>query len=383
MEKEKKPIRTSIGGQALIEGVMMRSPEKTAVTVRLPNKSLETKMFDAEPLKNKYKILGWPLIRGVAGFIDSMKLGYSTLMYSAEKAATGEDEEDPSKFDLWLQKTFGDSITKIVGVVGMVLGLLLAIVLFFWLPTTLFNLVQPALHLGDVWRAVAEGVFRMGIFIAYIILCARMKEMRRVFMYHGAEHKTIACFESGDELTVENVRKHTRFHPRCGTSFMILMLLIGVLFGMLIPQTGAVVRTIVKLLCLPLIMGFGYELLKLCGKYDNIATRIIAKPGIWMQHLTTKEPDDDQIEVAVCAFVAAAPKNELTEEMQMIALYLKTKNDVIELVADTEEASESEQPEQPETLPEETPEEEASSEENAEPEANPATETPESEEKDV
>lgn len=353
MEKEQKIIRTSIGGQALIEGVMMRSPEKTAVTVRLPNKSLETKMFDDEPLKNKYKILGWPLIRGVAGFIDSMKLGFSTLMYSAEKAGGEDEEEEPSKFDQWMQKVFGDSMMKIVGVLGMVLGLLLAVVLFFWLPTTLFNLVQPALHLGDVWRAVAEGVFRMGIFIVYIALCARLSDMRRVFMYHGAEHKTIACFESGEELTVENVRKHTRFHPRCGTSFMILMLLIGVIVGMLIPQTGAITRTIVKILCLPLIMAFGYELLRLCGKYDNIFTRIIAKPGIWMQHLTTKEPDDEQIEVAVCAFVAAAPQAELTEEMKMIALYLKTKNDVFEPVENKEEASESgetSQPESPEAI---------------------------------
>ncbi len=329
MNKEKKPLRTSIGGQALIEGVMMRSPEKTAVTVRLPNKSLETKLFDDQPLKKKYKILGWPLIRGIAGFIDSMKLGYSTLMYSAEKAGLEDEDEEPSKLDLWLQKTFGDAIMKVVGTLGMVLGLALAIVLFFWLPTFLFNLVQPSLHIDDVWRAVCEGVFRMGIFILYIALCARLPEMRRVFMYHGAEHKTIACYEAGDELTVENVRMHTRFHPRCGTSFMVLMMLIGVVVGMLIPQTGAFSRTIIKILCLPAIMAVGFELLKLCGKYDNLFTRIIAKPGIWMQRLTTKEPDDEQIEVAVCAFVAAAPEAELTEEMKTIALAIKAKNAVM------------------------------------------------------
>ena len=341
--KETKGIRTSIGGQALIEGIMMKSPEKTAVTVRLPDKSLETKMFEDKPLKSKYKILGWPLLRGIAGFIDSMKLGFSTLMYSAEKAGIEEDGE-PGKIDQWLQKHFGDNLVKFVGTLGMVLGLGLSILLFFWLPTFLFNTIQQhVISVPDIWRAIFEGVLRMSIFVGYIALCARMPEMRRVFMYHGAEHKTIACFESGEELTVENVRKHTRFHPRCGTSFMILMMLIGVIVGMLIPQTGAFSRTLMKLLCLPLIMGFGYELLKICGKYDNLLIRIIAAPGLWMQRITTKEPEDDQLEVAICAFVAAAPANELTEEMKAVALYIKAKNEVILPAEETETPTEGEE----------------------------------------
>jgi len=342
MTKETKGIRTSIGGQALIEGIMMKSPEKTAVTVRLPDKSLETKMFTEKPLKSRFKILGWPILRGIAGFIDSMKLGFSTLMYSAEKA--GIEEEEPGKVDKWLQKTFGDNLVKIVGTLGMVLGLGLAILLFFWLPTFLFNTIQQyVFSVPDIWRGVFEGVLRMAVFVGYIALCARMSEMRRVFMFHGAEHKTIACFESGEELTVENVQKHSRFHPRCGTSFMILMMLIGMIVGMLIPQTGAISRTIMKILCLPLIMGVGYELLKLCGKYDNLLIRIIAAPGLWMQRLTTKEPEDDQIEVAIVAFVAAAPAAELTEEMKAIALCLKAKNEVILPVEETESSAEGEE----------------------------------------
>ncbi len=310
MAREKTKTITSIGGQALIEGIMMRGPKQTAVSVRMPDQTVSTEYMETQQLKDKHKWLGWPFIRGVVTFVESLSVGYKALSLSADKS--GEDgEEELSKFDQWLQKTFGDNLMNAVMTVSSILGILLAIGLFFFLPTWIFNLFRD--HVAgrgiEPWRSVLEGVMRILIFIGYIFLCSLMPDVRRVFQYHGAEHKTIFCYENQEELTVENVRRHSRFHPRCGTSFMVIMLLLGIIIGFFIPFGNPFVRTFVKLLCIPVIVGIGYELIRICGRHDNLATRIISAPGMWMQRLSTKEPADDMIEVAIASINAVIPEN--------------------------------------------------------------------------
>ncbi len=311
MAREETKTITSIGGQALIEGIMMRGPRKTSVAVRLPDGSISNEYMDAHYIREKYKIFRLPLLRGVAGLIDSMSIGYKALMYSAEKAGMEEEEGEPGKFEQWVDRVFGDKFMSALMVLATVVGVAVAILLFFVLPTWICNLLSvPLPAVGSGWlRSIIEGIMRIGIFLAYIVLCSQMKDMRRVFEYHGAEHKTIFCYENEEELTVENVRKHSRFHPRCGTSFMILMLLVGIIIGFFIPFTNPFLRTAVKILCLPIAVAVGFELIKLCGKYDNIVTRAIAAPGLWMQRITTKEPEDGMIEVAIEALKAVIPEN--------------------------------------------------------------------------
>lgn len=310
MAREKTRMITSIGGQALIEGIMMRGPKKTAVSVRLPDHTISTKEVAVSGLRGKYKILKLPILRGVAGFIEALSVGYKALSYSADQAGLEEDEE-PSKFDRFMERVFGDRLMNAVMAISGVLGVAIAVVLFFWLPTWLFNAGQSRLFGAGIapWRSVVEGIMRILIFIGYIAFCASLPDIRRVFQYHGAEHKTIFCYENEEELTVENVRRHKRFHPRCGTSFMVIMLLLGIIVGFFIPFTNPFVRTAAKILCVPLIVGVGYELIRICGKYDNVFTRILSAPGMWVQHITTKEPDDSMIEVAIAAMKEVIPEN--------------------------------------------------------------------------
>ncbi|HBC27639.1 MAG TPA: DUF1385 domain-containing protein, partial [Ruminococcaceae bacterium] len=238
MAREKTRMITSIGGQALIEGIMMRGPKKTAVSVRLPDHTISTKEVAVSGLRGKYKILKLPILRGVAGFIEALSVGYKALSYSADQAGLEEDEE-PSKFDRFMERVFGDRLMNAVMAISGVLGVAIAVVLFFWLPTWLFNVGQSRLFGAGIapWRSVVEGIMRILIFIGYIAFCASLPDIRRVFQYHGAEHKTIFCYENEEELTVENVRRHKRFHPRCGTSFMVIMLLLGIIVGFFIPFT--------------------------------------------------------------------------------------------------------------------------------------------------
>ena len=310
---------TSIGGSALIEGIMMRGPKRTTVCVRTGENEIYSEDISITTIPQKCKLFKLPLLRGIAGMIDSMRLSYKSLMLSADKAIeAGEvEEEEPSKFEKWLDEKLGDKLVKILMVFASIIGVAIAVGLFFFLPSFLFDLsanVIPAFQGDDelavFWKSVFEGILKIVLFLAYIILCSQMSEMKRVFMYHGAEHKTIFCYENEEELTVENVKKQTRFHPRCGTSFMVLMLIVGILIGLFIPVAPfgiGFLRPVFKILLLPLTCGIGYELIKICGKHDNIVTRIIAAPGIWAQRITTKEPDDKMIEVAIEAIKAVIP----------------------------------------------------------------------------
>lgn len=312
---------TSIGGSALIEGIMMRGPQKVTVCVRTGENDIYSEDINITTLGSKYKIFKLPFIRGIAGLIDSMRLSYKSLMLSADKAIeAGEiEEEDPSKFEIWLDEHFGDSLVKLLMVLSSIIGVAFAVVVFMILPSLIFDLsakVIPAFQ-GDgevvvFWKSVFEGILKIVLFLSYIVVCSRMTEMKRVFMYHGAEHKTIFCYEDDEELTVENVRKQSRFHPRCGTSFIVLMLIVGIVIGLFIPVAPwgiKILRPIIKILLLPVSCGIGYELIKICGKYDNKLTRIIAAPGMWAQRITTKEPDDSMIEVAIEAIKAVIPED--------------------------------------------------------------------------
>lgn len=308
----KEKLVTSIGGQALIEGIMMRGPKKTAVAVRKEDGSVYIEDLQVTSLASKYKIFKLPLFRGVASFIDSLMIGQKAMAISAEQSVSIEEEEEPSKFSKFIEEHFGDKFLKIVMAVATIVGVGLGVLLFLFFPTWIFNVTLGQIPvLGDTsfYRSIFEGLLRIVIFFLYILLCSQMKEIKRVFKYHGAEHKTIFCYEYGDELTVENVKKYRRFHPRCGTSFIVIMVLLGIFIGFLIPFKQAGIRLFIKILCVPILVALGYELIRLCGKYDNKLTRAISKPGVWMQRITTKEPNDDMIEVAIQAIKEVIPEN--------------------------------------------------------------------------
>lgn len=314
-KKQQKRI-TSIGGSALIEGIMMRGPKRTTVACRVDKDTIYTEDINVKPLfKSKFWKL--PLIRGIAGMIDSMRLSYKALGLSADKAMEAGlvEEEEPSKFEKWLNDKFGDKLMNVIMVIATILGVALALGLFVFLPSLLFTwLVKPALTEWSesstrLLQSAFEGVLKIALFLGYMMLVSRMEDMKRVFKYHGAEHKTIFCYENDEELTVENVRKQSRFHPRCGTSFLVVTLLVGIFVGLFIPTFPniPVLRPVLRLLLLPVLVGLGYEFIKLCGKHDNKLTRILAAPGLWAQRITTKEPDDEMIECAIEAMKAVIP----------------------------------------------------------------------------
>ena len=373
MKEKKKEIRkTSIGGQALMEGIMMRGPEKSAMAVRRPNGEIFFEEHE-NPQKKRPKICRLPIIRGVFGFVDSMVMGYKYLMRSAEiaceevpekgeekpapaestpaaptekaavsgsvpaeapspepesaaKAEAATESESAAKAESAAgtepKSAFGKGAMTGMTLVATVLGVALAIGLFVWLPTFLYTQFAKILPAGAAenryLRSAFEGVLKIAVLVAYMALVSLMKDIRRTFMYHGAEHKTIFCYEHGLPLTVENVRGERRYHPRCGTSFLILMLLVSIVVGIFIPPTMnginptayTFIRTAIKILLIPLVMGIGYELLKFAGRHDNILTKIISAPGMWLQHLTVKEPTDDMIECAITAFKAVIPPDE-------------------------------------------------------------------------
>lgn len=319
MEKEKEMHKTSVGGQALIEGIMMKGPKGAAVAVRTPDGEIDVDFKEQTSITKKYKFLGIPIVRGVVTFIESMLFGYKCLMYSAEKSGMDDmesSEENMSKLDKWISEHWSEKAMAAITGVASVLGILLAFGLFIWLPTFVVNLIKEHATVDLTnYRALLEGVMRIIIFIIYMAGVSMMKDIKRVFMYHGAEHKTIFCYEKGLELTVENVRKMSRFHPRCGTSFMFVMIILSVLVSsavsIIAPQLRDVtaVWMVVKILILPFVMGLGYEFIKYAGRHDNFVVKFLSAPGLWMQRLTTKEPEDDMIEVAITAFNAVITDN--------------------------------------------------------------------------
>ena len=358
------PMRkTSIGGQALMEGIMMRGPQTTAMAVRNPRGEIVLEKFPTQT-KKRPAICRWPIIRGVIGFIDSMTLGYKCLMRSAEisgieeieaelarekaeKKAAKKAKKDAKKSNVSEEVTETPAETVEATEVTetpeateteapaekksspfmntvMVLSVLFAVVimvgLFILLPAWLYvQICKTNIPLfkeeNRYFRSVFEGVLRVVLLVGYMALMCLMKDIRRTFMFHGAEHKTIFCYEAGLELTVENIRAQKRFHPRCGTSFLILMMLVSILVGFFIPPSlPTVARVGVKLLLVPFIMGLGYELIKLCGRHDNVFTRIIALPGVWLQHITVFEPDDGMIECAIVAMKEVIPENPESDQ---------------------------------------------------------------------
>ena len=308
-------FKTMCGGQALIEGIMMRGPKKQAAVVRRPDGELEVREEELKFIKDRYPILGWPLIRGVVTFVDSMVNGVKALMWSAEFFPE-EDEtpEEPSKFEVWLEEKLGDEkFTSLIITLAVVMGIGLSIVLFFLLPTLLGGLVSLVTK-SMLIRNLAESLLKIVIFMAYLALCSRMKDIRRVFQYHGAEHKTIFCYEAGLPLTVENVRKQPRHHPRCGTSFLFVVIIVSILVSTVVfsiwPVYNALLRFLAHLVMLPAIVGISYEFNRWCGRNDNALTRVLTAPGLWMQNFTTFEPDDSMIEVGIKALELVLPEEK-------------------------------------------------------------------------
>lgn len=354
MKKEKNPVcrRTSVGGQAVIEGVMMKNGTEVSLAIRKADGTIEISKSEFHPAKEKHKWLNIPILRGIVGFVESMILSLKTMGTStdmlgldeleeqekkekeekkakkrAEKEArkqgktpeeilaeksTPVDENEPKKEE----KKSSGALSGAIMVISMVLGLALAVLLFIALPTFVTNLIDIPVKkyvnengMNQYLKAGIEGVIKILIFIIYIASVALMKDIKRTFAYHGAEHKSIACYEAGMELTPENARKCSRFHPRCGTSFLFVMILLGIIVGMFIPEFESMpwLRIALKLVTLPIIMGLGYEFIMLAGKHPNWLTRALSAPGLWMQRLTTKEPDDYQLAVAICALKSSMP----------------------------------------------------------------------------
>lgn len=317
-------FKTMIGGQALIEGIMMRGPEKDAIVVRTADGlNIETKPRKVRP---KNSPLNWPFIRGVVGFFDSQVTGVKSLMHSADLIPEENPDAEPSKFDRWLEEKLGnEKFQRVLIGSAVFMGLGLSIVLFFLLPMVLVGFVDRWIP-NTIVLHLLEGLVRILIFLGYMVLVSRMAEMKRVFAYHGAEHKTIRCYEAGLPLTIENVRNQTRLHPRCGTSFLLIVMVISILvfsvasYGLLalIPGLAALqgtflyrlVMIVFKLLMLPLVVAVTYEINRFVGRHDNWFTRILTAPGMWLQNLTTNEPDDSMIEVGIAAVQAVLPEEE-------------------------------------------------------------------------
>ena len=295
--------KTSIGGQALIEGIMMKGPHITATAVRRPDGEIAIR--EEATKKNKFSKI--PVVRGIFNFIESLVTGYDCLMYSANIAL--EDEMEKTKFEIWMEEKFGRKATDFLTMVAGVLGGMLAIVLFMVLPTVITGFVSGIVELG-AFKAVMEGLLKLIIFFIYLWGITYLDDVKRLFMYHGAEHKTIACYEAGLELTVENIRPQSRFHPRCGTSFLFIVIIVSIIVFSFVPWSSTLARVGLKLLFLPLVVGIAYEILKFTGRHENACTKVLAAPGLFFQKFTTLEPSDDMIEVAIAATLKVIPESK-------------------------------------------------------------------------
>lgn len=300
-------FRTSIGGQALIEGILMRGPKKQAIVCRTAEGLVE-KVDELKLLKDKYPIFGWPFIRGCVTFVDSMIKGMQALTYSAELVPV--EDQEPDKLDQWIEKHFeAEKASKIVIGTAVVLGIALALFLFIFLPTLIVGLIKP-LTQNLVIRNLSEGVVKIIILLAYMRLCCCVSDVKRLFSYHGAEHKTIFCYEHGKPLTVENVRTESRFHPRCGTSFLLVVVVVSILVNSVVTLTNSFARMGAHLLLLPVVVGISYEINLWCGRHDNWLSAALSAPGKWLQHMTTNEPDDSMIECAIRAMELVIPEEK-------------------------------------------------------------------------
>ncbi len=313
-DKQSCAFRTTIGGQALIEGILMRGPEKQAIVVRGPE-GLVIKEEELRLIKDRYPILGLPLIRGSVTFLDSMVKGVKALMFSADYFPEEEaGAEEPSKFEKWLDEKLGnEKMEKLVIALSVVMAVFFSVGLFMLLPTFLASFVEKVTD-SVLARNLADAALRVALFMSYMIAVSRMKDIRRVFSYHGAEHKTIFCYEKRLELTVENVRAQPKHHPRCGTSFMLVVIIVAILVNTVVfalfPVDNVFLRMAVQLLLLPLVVGITYEFNRYVGGHDNPVTNFLARPGLWMQNFTTFEPDDAMIEVAIEAMRRVIPQEE-------------------------------------------------------------------------
>ena len=319
----------AVGGQALMEGIMMNGPKGAAMALRMPDGSIEVTPKHPKRLRDKNKFFALPFIRGPIAFVENMVFGYQCLMESAEKTSFDPNEpqeEEMSKLDRWLTDHFGPKMMSVIGIISVILGFALSFGLFIALPSYIFKGVQYLTGLDYMWRPLVEGAVKIIIFVGYMAAVSQMKEMKRLFMYHGAEHKSIFCLEAGEALTVENVRRQKRFHPRCGTSFLFVTIILSILLAavmsillrntVIVDKDHTILWVLLKLLLLPIIMSFGFEFIRYAGKHDNVFVSICAAPGLWMQRITTKEPTDDIIEVGIAALKAVldeAPAAETGE----------------------------------------------------------------------
>lgn len=355
-----KVKRVSVGGQALIEGILMKGPKCSAMALRLPDGTIEVEEKKMTSLREKNKFFGLPVIRGVVSFVESMIEGYKCLMESAEKVSFDEiknddDIENMSKVDRWITEHFGEKMMTVISVISMVLGIGIAFALFFYLPTLAADFINKLVD-GAItnFRVIIESLVRIVIFVVYMVLVAQMKDIKRMFMYHGAEHKAIFCFEAGKELTVENVREMSRLHPRCGTSFMFVMIFISMILSSVISLAFPELRDIrplwvaVKVLQLPVVMGLGFEFIKFAGCHDNILVKILSAPGLWMQKITTNEPTDDIIEVGIAALNAAlyGVESKANDEVVEVPLFEIEEETEDETTETAEEVEVSEEPEE-------------------------------------
>ena len=305
-------FRTSIGGQALIEGILMRGPKKQAIVCRTADGLVE-KVEDVSLIRDKYPILRWPLLRGCVTFIESMVKGMQALTYSASLVPL-EDQEEPDKMDQWIEAHFSaEKAQKIIIGVAVVLGIALSIFLFVFLPALIVGWIKPLTQSYAV-RNLAEGLTKVAVLLGYMAAVSHMSDVKRLFSYHGAEHKTIFCYEHGKPLTVENVRPEKRFHPRCGTSFLLVVVLVSILVNSVVRLDNTFARIGCHLLLLPVVVGISYEINRWCGAHDNWLSAILSAPGKWLQHLTTNEPDDGMIECAIRAMELVIPEEKGSDE---------------------------------------------------------------------
>ena len=305
---EKQKHKSRIGGQALIEGVMMKGIYTSAMACRLPDGTIDVETWEEKNGKNAPWYRKTPFIRGIFNFVSSLIDGYRCLMKSADKQMTEDSDEELSKIDKWINEHFGEKIMSIVSVISVIFSLVICIFLFKFLPMWISGFLKKFIS-STIILTIIEGIIKIGIFVGYLAVTALMKDIKRTYEYHGAEHKTIACYEAGEELTVENVKKYTRFHPRCGTSFIFISLFISIFVFCFITWSNMWARMALQIVLLPVIIGISYELIRIAGRYDNIFTKIISAPGLRLQRLTTREPDGSEIEVAIAAIKPCIPEN--------------------------------------------------------------------------